>query len=165
MAVKEQERPRLIPILSVLLLIQAPLILFLGLNLLTNHWTFLISWSVFWEDVREAFALMLDTPGVTVINEVPLFDLVGFGILVFSALMLIVAGMTFRRGAAFSWVLSLIAQIGTLVTGIGLYFIHTPSQAYWLMGIGILMVIYLNYAHVRRWFLQSIEDPEGTVNG
>jgi len=165
MAVKRQERPRLISILSVLLVLQAPLILFLGLNLLTNHWTFLISWSVFWEDVREAFALMLATPGVTVVNEVPLFDLVGFAILLFSAAASIIAGLTFRKGGAFSWVLSLIAQIGTLVTAIGLYFIHNPSQAYWLMGIGLLMVIYLNYSNVRRWFLQSRVAQEGGMNG
>lgn len=165
MTIKERERPRLIPILSVLLLLQAPLILFLGLNLLTNHWAFLISWSVFWEDVRQAFTLMLATPGVTVVNEVPFFDLVGFAVLLFSAFASIVAGLNFRKGAAFSWVLSLITQIGTLFTGIGLYFIHKPSQAYWLMGIGILMVIYLNYANVRRWFLQSREVSEGGVNG
>lgn len=165
MAVKEQERPRLIAILSVLLLLQAPLILFLGLNLLTNHWTFLISWSVFWDDVREAFALMLETPGTTLAQEIPIFDLVGFAILLFSAAVSIIAGLTFRKGAAFSWVLSLIAQIGTLVTGIGLYLIHKPSQGYWLMGIGLLMVVYLNYANVRRWFLQSRVIPEGGNNG
>jgi len=164
MAAQKHERPRLIPILSVLLLLQAPLILFLGLNLLTNHWTFLISWSVFWADIQEAFALMLDTPGVTVANEVPLFDLVGFAILLFSAGTSIIGGLTFRKGAAFSWVLSLMAQIGTLLTGIGLYFIHKPSQAYWLIVIGILMTIYLNYANVRRWFLQSREVPEGGIN-
>jgi hypothetical protein len=52
-------------------------------------------------------------------------------------------------------VLSLTAQIGTLLAGIGLYVIYSPAQAYWLIGIGILMVLYLNYGDVRQWFLQS----------
>lgn len=72
------------------------------------------------------------------------------------------AGLTFYRGKAVTWILSLVAQIGTLLCGLGLYFISRPPQAYWLLVVGIIMVLYLNYGEVRQWFLQSeVEEEEG----
>jgi len=49
-----------------------------------------------------------------------------------------------------------------LVAGIGLYWLFQPSQSYWLMAIGVLMVLYLNYGDVRQWFLQSKTGDEGS---
>ena len=152
---KKQERPRLIDILAIVLLLQAPVLVFFGLNLLTNHWTFLYSWTVFWQDISDAFAGVMNTPGEIQRSEVVLYDAVGFGVLAFSAGTALFAGLRFKHGSVFVWVMSLVTQIGTLVTGIGLYVIHRPSQAYWIMAVGILMVLYLNYEEVRQWFLQT----------
>ena len=51
-----------------------------------------------------------------------------------------------------------------LLTGIGLYFVHKPNPSYWLIGIGILMVLYLNNADVRQWFLKTWEAEVGDEN-
>ncbi len=160
MASINQEKPRLIGILTALLILQAPLILFLGLNLVTQHWTFLISWDVFWSDMQEALSLVTNTPGVVEGDEVLLYSVIAFAVLTFSAAVVLLAGLLFARRGVFPWILSLIGQIGTLVTGIGLYFVYKPSQSYWLMGVGILMVLYLNYGDVRTWFIHSTEGGE-----
>jgi len=152
---KVLKRPRLITFLMVLLLLQAPLLLFLGLNLLTKHWDFLLSWSVFWTDLKESISLVQTTPGILVEDEILFYDLLAYAILLFGAVGSFVAGLAFHRGKPFVWMMSLLAQIVTLGCGIGLYFIHAPTQAYWLMAYGILMVLYLNYSDVRQWFLQS----------
>jgi hypothetical protein len=70
------------------------------------------------------------------------------------------AGLIFYRGKPTAWILGLLAQIGTLVSGLALYFLHQPSQAYWLLVLGIIMVMYLNYGDVRQWFLQADEALE-----
>ncbi len=152
------QRPRLITMLTIFLLLQIPLIVFLGLNLLTQHWTFLVSLSVLWEDIQEAFRLMLATPGEIVGDEILFFNLLGFFVLLMGAGAALFAGLTFHRGRPMAWIMSLFAQIATLMAGIGLYFVHQPVQSYWLIAIGILMVLYLNYAEVRQWFLKSWED-------
>ena len=152
---KVQERPRLITFLMVLLLLQAPLLLFLGLNLLTKHWDFLLSWTVFSDELKDSISLVLTTPGILVGDEILFYDLLVYIILLFGAVVSFVAGLMFHRGKPFVWVMSLIVQVVTLGCGIGLYFIHAPTQAYWLMAYGILMVLYLNYSDVRQWFLQS----------
>lgn len=156
----KQRRPRLISILTIFLLLQAPVLVFLGLNLLTDRWSFLTSWPVFWGELQSAFKLVVETPGEIARDEVLIYDLVAFLILVSSAGVSLVAGLTFPRGKAVAWILGLIAQIGTLGSGIGLYFIHRPSQAYWLLGVGVIMVLYLNYHNVRQWFLQPEDDQE-----
>lgn len=152
---QKKERPRLLTLLTFLLLLQAPVIVFLGLNLLTRHWTFLFSWSIFWEDVREAFSLVVNTPGELVVDEILIYEALAFILLLLGGSAALFAGLTFNGGKLISWILSLFAQIATLVAGIGLYVISSPSQAYWLIAIGILMVLYLNYGSVRQWFLQS----------
>jgi hypothetical protein len=157
---QKREKPRLIGILTVLLILQAPIILFLGLNLLTRHWTFLISWDVFWSDIQEAFELVLHTPGIMEGDEVLLYSVTAFAVLVVSAGTALCSGLIFNRGGVFPWILSLITQIGILVTGIVLYFIYKPSLAYWLIAMGILMVLYLNYGDVREWFLHKDEVAE-----
>jgi hypothetical protein len=155
MSEQKQERPRLITLLTLLLLLQGPLILIVGLNLLTDHWTFLFSWSLFWAELQEAFFLVISTPGEIRADEILFYNVVGFAILVLAALASFFSGVTFNRGAAISWIMGLVSQIATLVTGIGLYLIYKPSHAYWLLVIGILMVLYLNYDDVRQWFLQT----------
>ena len=154
---QKQERPRLITLLTILLLLQALLLLFLGLNLMADHWTFLLSWNVFMRELGDDFQLVLNTPGEIARDEILFYNSVAFVILVIAASVSLIAGITFNRGGAMTWILSQIAQIATLVTGIGLYLIHRPSQAYWLMAIGVLMVLYLNYGDVRQWFLQGKE--------
>lgn len=155
MTEQKKERPRLLTLLTFLLLLQAPVIVFLGLNLLTRHWTFLFSWTIFWEDIREAFSLMVNTPGEISGDEILFYEAIAFILLLLGAIAAIFAGLTFNGGKPISWILSLFAQIATLVAGIGLYLILSPAQAYWLIAIGILMVLYLNYGSVRQWFLQS----------
>jgi hypothetical protein len=156
----KREQPRLINLLAILLILQAPVIIFLGLNLVTDHWAFLLSWSVFWEDVQEAFSLVINTPGQLVVDETLFYSVIAFAVLSVSGAGALFAGLTFKRGGAFVWMMSLAAQIGTLLTGIGLYMIYSPVQAYWLIAIGILMVLYLNYGDVRQWFLQSDITPQ-----
>jgi hypothetical protein len=160
---EKQRRPRLIPILTVLLTLQSPLLIFLGLNLLTNRWAFLISLPQFLDELQAAFSLVLLTPGEYARSEIIFYDVFSFAVLLISAVFALIAGLTFYRGKALTWILALIAQIGTLASGIGLYFIHQPPQAYWLLVLGIIMVMYLNYGAVRQWFLQSIEEPEEGV--
>jgi hypothetical protein len=155
MSEKKQERPRLITLLTLLLLLQGPLILIVGLNLLTDHWTFLFSWSSFWAELQEAFFLVISTPGEIGADEVLFYNVVAFSILVLAAIASFFSGLTFNRGAAISWIMSLVSQIATLMTGIGLYLIYKPSQAYWMLVIGTLMVLYLNYDDVRQWFLRT----------
>ena len=152
---KTKQRPRLITLLTVFLLLQAPALIFIGLNLLTRNWTFLTSLSVFWEDIRSAFQLALETPGELVGDEVLIYKVMGFFVLLMGSGSALFAGLSFHRGRPMAWIMSLVAQIAILVTGIGLYFIYQPSQSYWLIIIGILMVLYLNYGDVRKWFLQS----------
>lgn len=152
---QKHERPRLITILSVFLILQAPLIIFLGLNVLTDHWTFLYSWPDFWQAFQEAFSLVLQTPGEVATDEILFYNVLAFAVLTASAILALIAGLTFNRGGALAWIISLLAQIGTLLVGIGLYLLHRPYQTYWLLAIGVLMVLYLNYGDVRLWFLQS----------
>lgn len=151
----KSQKPRLITPLTILLFLQIPILILLGLNLLTEHWTFLASPSIFWADIQAAFQLVLQTPGRLVEDEILFFNLMGFFILLLGSIAAFFAGLTFHRGRPTAWILSLIAQNATLLTGIGLYFVHQPSQSYWLIALGILMVLYLNNADVRFWFLQS----------
>jgi hypothetical protein len=134
--------------------------IFLGLNLLTDRWSFLTSWPLFWEELKTAFSMVVETPGELARDEVMIYDLIAFLILVSTAGVSLLAGLTFPRGKAAAWILGLLAQIGTLISGIGLYFIHRPPQAYWLLGVGVIMVLYLNYKDVRQWFLHPEEDQE-----
>lgn len=151
----KQERPRMITLLTVLLLLETLLILFLGLNLLTDHWTFLFSWPVFWEEMQQAYFLVVSTPGEMASDEILFYHVIAFAVLTISAGLTLISGLSFNRGGAVPWIMSLLGQIALLVTGIGLYFIDRPSQAYWLLVAGILMVLYLNYGEVRQWFLQA----------
>ncbi len=154
----KQTRPRIINLLTLFLLIQTPLTLFLGLNLITNHWSFLGSWSVFSRELEAAFILVLQTPGEYVNGEALFFEVLAFAVLVISAGTSLIAGLTFPHGKAVTWILSLIAQICVLSCGIALYLISRPPQAYWLLVGGIIMVMYLNYGDVRQWFLQPEEN-------
>lgn len=156
---EKQARPRLITLLTIFLLLQTPLMIFLGLNLLTDHWSFLGSWPVFWRELEAAFLLVINSPGEFLGEEVLFYEVVAFAALVISAAASLVAGLTFPQGKAVTWILSLIAQIGALLCGIALYLISRPPQAYWLLVLGIIMVMYLNYGDVRQWFLQ----PEDNV--
>ncbi|MFU8826124.1 MAG: hypothetical protein ACNA70_01385 [Brevefilum sp.] len=126
--------------------------------MITDRWAFLTSWDRFWVEFQAAFALVLKTEGATTHEEILVYDVIAFAILAVSAGMALVAGVTFFRGKAITWILGLIAQIGTLVSALSLYFIHQPSQAYWLLAVGIIMVLYLNYGDVRQWFLQPEEN-------
>lgn len=157
---QKQRRPRLISILTIFLLLQALLLIFLGLNLLTDRWSFLTSWPLFWAELKAAFSMVVETPGELTWDEVLIYDLIAFFILVSAAGVSLLAGITFPRGKALAWIFALLTQIGTLISGIGLYFIHRPPQAYWLLGVGVIMVLYLNYKNVRQWFLQPEEDQE-----
>ena len=162
-----QKRPRLITLLAVLLIIQSLVIIFLGLNLLTNRWTFLLSWSILWEDLKESFSLILKTPGILERDEILFYHVLAFGLLLMGAGASLFAGLSFHRGGSISWIMSLFAQIATLLSGIGLYLLRRPSQSYWLIALGILMVLYLNYGDVRQWFLQSeltaMEESDGRI--
>ena len=155
---EKQARPRLITLLTFLLLLQTPVMIFLGLNLLTNHWSFLGSWPMFWKELETAFLLVIHTPGELVGEEELFFEVIAFAVLVISAAASLVAGLTFPQGKPVSFILSLIVQIGALLCGIALYLISRPPQAYWLLMMGIIMVLYLNYGDVRQWFLQSEEN-------
>lgn len=157
---KKPQRPRLISLLTIFLFFQVPAVIFLGLNLLTHHWTFLTSVSVLWEDVNEAFRLVMETPGKIVGDEILFYNLLGFFLLLLGSSAALFSGLTFHRGRPMAWIMSLFAQIATLMTGIGLYFVYHPNQSYWLIAIGILMVLYLNNADVRQWFLQSWGEEE-----
>ena len=149
----KSQRPRLITMLTFFLFLQIPVIIFLGLNLLTQNWKFLVSLSVLWEDIRAAFRLALETPGKMVDDEILFFNLLGFFILLLGSGAALLAGVSFHRGRPMAWILSLFAQIATLLTGIALYFVHQPSQSYGLIAVGILMVLFLNNVDVRQWFL------------
>jgi len=155
MTEQKKEQPRLINLLAIFLILQGPVIIFLGLNLVTDHWAFLLSWSVFRVDFQKAFSLVINTPDQLVVDETLFYSIIAFAVLSVSAAAALLAGLTFKRGGAFVWMMSLAAQIGTLLSGIGLYMIYSPVQSYWLIAIGILMVLYLNYGDVRQWFLQS----------
>jgi len=155
---EKQARPRIIYILSLFLLLQAPLMVFLGLNLLTDHWSFLGSWSEFWKELEAAYFLVIQTPGEFTNGEALFYEVFAFAIIVLSAAASLIAGLTFTQGRAVSWILSLITQIGALLCGIALYLISRPPQAYWLLVGGIIMVIYLNFSDVRQWFLQPEEN-------
>ncbi len=150
----KQTHPRLITLMIVLLLLQGPVLLFLALNLLTEHWSFLFSWPVFITELERAFSLVVSTPGELVEDAILFYNMVAFGILSVAAVIAVFSGLTIRRGGALSWIMGLIAQIATLMTAIWLYMIYKPAQAFWLMGIGILMVLYLNNADVRQWLLR-----------
>jgi hypothetical protein len=115
---------------------------------------------MFWAELKSAFSMVVETPGELAQDAMLIHDLVAFFILVSAASASVVAGLTFPRGKAVACILGLLAQIGTLISGIGLYFIHRPPQAYWLIGIGVIMVLYLNYKNVRQWFLQPEDDQE-----
>ncbi len=149
---------RLVTILSFLLLLQTPLLVFLGLNLLTNNWFFLTSWQNFWQAFVSAFQIARETPGEFVKGEALFYNFIAFIFLVFSAGISFAAGLTFSRVKTGVWIMALLAQIGTLITGIGLYIIHRPPHAYWLIVIGVIMVLYLNYREIRHWFLQDEEN-------
>jgi hypothetical protein len=157
---EKQRRPRLISILTIFLLLQTPLLIFLGLNLLTDHWSFLTSWPLFWAELKAAFSIVVGTPGEMAQDEMLIFDLVVFLVLVSAASVSLVAGLIFPRGKTSAWILGLMAQIFTLISGIVLYYIYRPPQAFWLLGMGAIMVLYLNYKNVRQWFLQPEDDQE-----
>lgn len=160
MAKEKQLRPRLISILTVLLILQTPILIFLGLNLLTDRWSFLTSWARFWNELQAALSLVLQKPGEHASEEILFYNVLIFLALAVSAAVSLLAGLTFHRGKQISWILGLIAQIGTLATGLILYFIQQPVQAYWLLVLGIIMVMYLNYGEVRQWFLQPEDEFE-----
>jgi hypothetical protein len=161
---KKTHKPRMIILVTVLLFIQIPVNIFLGLNLITHHWSFLFSLPIFWEDLQTSIQLALQTPGEVVEDEILLFNLIGFIFLILGSAAALLAGLTFHRGRPMAWILSLIAQIATLLTAIGLYFVHEPTQSYWLIAIGVLMVLYLNNADVRQWFFRSREGEVADEN-
>jgi len=161
---EKQARPRIINLLTVFLLLQTPLMVFLGLNILTDHWSFLGSWSVFWAEFEQAFILVIQTPGEFSNGEALFFEVLVFAVLVLSAIISLLAGLTFSKGKAVTWIMSLMAQIGALSCGIALYLISQPPQAYWLLFGGIIMVMYLNYGDVRQWFLQPEENSMGKAH-
>lgn len=161
---EKQARPRIIYLLMIFLLLQTPLMIILGLNILTDHWSFLGSWSVFWTEFEQAFILVIQTPGEFSNGEALFFEVIVFAILVLAASISLLAGLTFSKGKAVTWIMSLMAQIGALSCGIALYLISQPPQAYWLLAGGIIMVMYLNYSDVRQWFLQPDENPMGEAH-
>lgn len=156
----KQERPRLILIISTLLLLQAPIMIALGLNFFRENWSFLNSWAAFWEELQTTFLLVIQAFGDLSGDQFLLYDMVIFTILVISSGIALVAGLTFSRGKPIIWILSLGAQIGALICGIGLYLLYRHPLGYWLLLIGIIMVLYLNYSDVRHWFLQSETSAE-----
>jgi hypothetical protein len=157
---QKQERPRLIPLLVILLLLQVPVLVILSLNLLTDQWTFLFSWPVFWEEIQSAFLLVMQFPGEMVEDAYFLYSVVAFAVLALGAGSALISGILLHKGGVFAWIMGLSAQIITLGTGIILYIAYQPTQAYWLISIGILMVLYLNDSGVRQWLLQSEELAE-----
>ncbi len=157
---QKQERPRLIPLLVILLLIQVPVLVILSLNLITDQWTFLFSWPVFWEEIKSAFLLVIQFPGEMAEDAYILYSVVAFAVLFIGAGCGLISGILLHKGGVFAWIMGLLAQIITLGTGIVLYIVYQPTQAYWLILIGILMVLYLNDSGVRQWLLQSEELAE-----
>lgn len=158
-------RPRIVKLLNFFLFLQMPVMVLIGLNLLTDHWSFLGSWPVFWDELKTAYLLVIQTPGELINGETLFYEVVAFAVLVFSAATALIAGMIFPRGKPTAWILSLIAQIYALLCGIALYLISRPSQAYWLIAVGIIMVMYLNYAEVRQWFLHTDEQFSEDARG
>jgi hypothetical protein len=161
---EKQVKPRLVSSLTVLLILQAPLLIFLGLNLLTARWEFLMSWQQFWAELKDAYFLIIDTPGVFARDEVLFYDALAFATLLLSAGLALVAGLTFYRGRSVTLMIGLMAQIGTLISGLGLYFLQRPPQAYWLLAMGIIMVLYLNYREVYQWFLKDTTEIDGDLH-
>lgn len=161
---EKHPRPRLIPTMMVLLILEFPFLIFMGLNLLTNRWSFLTSWTLFWMQFQEAFSLFLKTPGEYVRDEILFFDVLLFAVLVVSGALALMAGLTLSYRRKMSWILGVLAQIGTLVVGLSLHFMHQTTQAYWLMAFGIMMVLHLNFGDIREWFVKPIDDLEEVVN-
>ena len=147
-------QPRLVVILSILLILQAPLLIIFGLNLLNNDWLFLTSWQNLWQSFSSAFQIARETPDEFVKGEALFYNFIAFLILVFNAGISFAAGLIFPSKKPGAWVMALLAQIGTLITGIGMYFIHHPPQANRLMVVGVIMVMYLNSQDIRHWFMQ-----------
>jgi len=130
MTEQKKEKARLIGILTVLLVLKAPPTLILGLYLLTQHWTFLISWDVFYSDMEDAFSLVINTPEVVEGSEMSFYYVLAFAVLVISAIVSLFLGVIFNLRGAVPWILSLIGQIGTLATGIWPCFVYQLSKAF-----------------------------------
>ncbi len=156
----KREKPRIVYVLGIFLILEAFLLLFLGLNLMTQNWNFLQSWQVFWEALQQAFRLATMTPQSVETRETFFYDVVAAAVLSFTAAVSLFAGLLFFREGAFIWVLSMLVQILTLTMGMTLYWIYKPVQVYALMAVGIFMVFYLNNGDVRVWFLQPTEEEE-----
>ncbi len=148
-------KPRLVKILAVFLFLETPILLALGLNLFTENWAFLRSWTVLMDDVAQAFRLVTSTPGSVEMGETLFYGVIAAVVLTFAAAGSLLSGFLFLRSGAFAWILSLMVQIVSLLTGLILYFLYEPVQSYALMIVGVFMVLYLNYNDVRIWFLQS----------
>ncbi len=153
-------KPVLVNRLAVLLMIQAALLLVIGLSLMTHNLTFLRSWSVFVEAFQTAWHFLIGTPEVVELQETLLYDAVAFIGLILTALLSLLTGIVFFRARAFAWVLSQVDQILTLIIALAIYLIYGQVQAYFLMVIGIFMVVFLNNADIRVWFLEQQNDAE-----
>jgi hypothetical protein len=160
-----QKKPRLVPLLGIFLLLEAVVLVIIGLNLFTDDFAFLGSWNTFTAALREAFQLVTGTPGDIESSETLLYDVIAAVILVITAGASLIAGGLFFRASAFAWILSLLVQISTLILGIALYWIYKPNQVYALLVVGALMVFYLNNTDVREWFLYPESPAEEGRNG
>jgi hypothetical protein len=155
--VPKRDKPRIVYALGIFLILEAFILLILGLNLMTHNWDFLQSWQVFWSALQRAFQLAAGTPQSVESTETLIYDVAAAAVLSVTAAASLLSGILFFREGAFTWILSMLVQIMTLGTGIALYWIYKPLQVYGLMAVGIFMVFYLNDGDVRVWFLQ----PQG----
>jgi len=152
------ERPKLVTILGILLILQAVFLFGLGIYhfaILSFGPTLLSQWLSgepslggrsldFQMFVRELFSQAATHKLLsTLIESLILFIL---------TILALVSGVGFFRLWRSTWLLAMFLQGGALVLAIILYIIKKPNHIYLLMLSGIFMVLYLNYADLRSVF-------------
>lgn len=160
------KRPRIVWILSVLLVLQAGGLFMLGVY----HFSMSSGPQLFYElfgrwlgggnilalqPVRFFFHQLMVNSATTIL----VIALVESAALFALTVLALWAAVGVFRMWRIGWTQAMLVQGASLLTALILYFINRPRHIFILMATGVFMVLYLNYADLRYYF-QTADDEE-----
>jgi hypothetical protein len=113
-----------------------------------------------WAVTVIGWLLLLEMAALVLLTFINLGHPVGVAFLAL-ALLALVAAIGFGRVRRGGWVNAVLVQGGGLLTALLLYFGPRPMYAYFVMLVGILMVLYLHQADVQSAFRQAPGPEQG----
>jgi hypothetical protein len=155
-----QNRPRLVGILGWLLLLQAIFLIIFSVY----HFIILQFgpelFQEWWTSVRlagnqlKSFVVLIRELFSQASTQNNLSTLIESILLLFLALLAIIAGAGFLAQKKSAWILAMLVQGFTLTLVLILYVIKKPLHTYFLMAYCVFMVVYLQHADIYKSFQQ-----------